>query len=194
MSETDFQPGNPSTDPATAPSAAVKPEKGIRSEASVVVMAPVDVVYRFYRDVRNMPLFTPQLESVEVRSPKRSHWTWRALKNRVRVEWDAEITEEIPGSMLAWKTVGESEVEHRGRVWFSELPAARGTMVRVQIEYDPPGGKITDALEAMFGENPLWNLRSDLKKMRSLIECGEIPSIEGQPRGGQDEDVDPRLH
>lgn len=187
---------NPQKERQEATRPAAEPDRGILAEHSIAIMAPVGVVYEFCRDLRNFPLFTPQLESVEVRSDTLSHWTWKALRDQVRVEWDAEIVHDVPNSVMAWRTVADSEVKHAGTVWFRELPAERGTMVTVRLEYEPPGGRMMNAIEALFFETPKQNLSADLKRLRSLLEAGEIPTIEGQSSGraGDQDEINPALH
>jgi hypothetical protein len=37
-------------------------------------------------------------------------------------------------------------------------------------------------------------MMNDLRRLRCLLETGEIPSIEGQPRGGMEATVNPALY
>ena len=58
------------------------------------------------------------LESVQVVDDKRSHWVAKAPAGR-KVEWDAEIINEIPGELIAWRTLPGSDVISAGSVHFS---------------------------------------------------------------------------
>src|SRR5207247_706250 len=83
-------------------------------------------------------------ERVEVLERNRSRWTIKAPAGAT-VTWDAEIINDKPGELIAWRTVGSPLVEHAGSVTFA--PAGDGTLVRVSLQYDPPGGRFGDALE-----------------------------------------------
>ena len=70
------------------------------------------------------------------------------------VEWDAEITEERPNELLAWRSLPGSQIENSGSVRFKKAPADRGTEVHVSLKYEPPAGKARAALAKLFGEEP----------------------------------------
>jgi uncharacterized membrane protein len=74
-------------------------------------------------------------------------------------------------------------VSTAGSVNFRETD--RGTDVRVHLQYNPPAGKLGAAVARLFGEEPNIQIREDLRRFRQLMETGEIPTTEGQPRGGQ---------
>lgn len=171
-------------------------DEGIRHEASLIIMKPAAEIYRFWRELENLPRFMFRLESISVNSPTLSHWKYKALKNTVHIEWDSEITQDVPGSTIAWKSLDGTSVSHTGSVVFEELPFKRGTKVTVELSYNPPGGKLTDFLQKLVGENPESTLREDLRHLRNLLEAGEIPTIEGQPHGGRKKEPshNPALH
>jgi uncharacterized membrane protein len=98
------------------------------------------------------------------------------------VEWDAEITAEQPGSRIAWSTLPGSQIMHTGTVSF-EPATGRGTVVRVQLAYRPPAGHVGVQIAKLFGEEPKLQIHDDLRRLKQLIETGEIATTEGQPSG-----------
>lgn len=163
-------------------------------EAAISIMRPSMEVYNFWRDLNNLPKFMKHLKSIESRSENISHWRWKALKDQVEVSWDSETIQDVPGSLIAWRTVGDSQVTHEGWVTFTEEAFSRGTTVRIQLAYDPPGGTLTHFIEKLLGESPEAALRDDLRRMRQLLETGELATIEGQPHGGQEPQTNPSIH
>ncbi|WP_373997997.1 SRPBCC family protein [Bdellovibrio bacteriovorus] len=160
----------------------------IYTEEAITIKASAQELYNFWRDVTHFTLFTDQLESVVVTSETKSHWVWKALKGKKTIEWDCEIVQEVPFSLIAWKSTGATEdLHHSGRVEFLELPYGRGTQVKVKLAYDLPGGKITELFEKLLGESPGRNLRLNLFKLRALFEAREIPTVEGQSAGNNRE-------
>ncbi len=113
------------------------------------------------------------LLEVRVVSPQRSHWIAKAPAG-THVEWDAEIVNDVPDSLIAWKTVGDAEVPNAGSVHFSDAPGGRGTIVKVEVDYEPPAGKIGALVARLFGEDPDRQIREDLRKFKQLFETGEI--------------------
>src|SRR5512133_3134578 len=113
----------------------------IHTKRSITVMRPVEEVYGFWRDFENLPRFMRHLDSVTVTGERRSHWKAKAPAG-ASVEWDAETTQDQPNELIAWRSVEGSDVYNAGTVRFREAPGGRGTEVRVDIEYDPPFGKL----------------------------------------------------
>jgi len=113
---------------------------------------------------------------------RRSHWVARAPAGQ-EVEWDAEIIDERPGRRIAWRSLAESDVRHEGEVRFREAPGDRGTEVRVHIDYDPPAGKAGAAVAKLFGEEPEQQIRDDLRRLKQVLETGEVLLSDGSLEG-----------
>jgi len=154
----------------------------IRLNQSITINRSAEELYRFWRELTNLPRFMYHLESVQVTGNKRSHWVAKAPAG-MKVEWDAEITEERPNELIAWRSVGRTEVENSGSVRFERAPGGRGTVVRVEIRYRPPIGGIAPAIAKLFGEEPEQQVAEDLRRFKQLMEAGEILTTEGQPAG-----------
>jgi uncharacterized membrane protein len=140
---------------------------------SIVVEAPIEEVYAFWRDLGNLPSFMKHLVSVEEQGDKRSRWRARGPDGIV-VEWDAEIVDEVENERLAWRSVGDADVYHAGAVRFEEAPAGRGTIVTVEMRYAPPGGKIGAALLRIMHREPGQQVAEELHNFKQLLETGEI--------------------
>jgi len=56
------------------------------------------------------------------------------------VEWDAEIINERPNEMIAWRSLQGSLVSTAGSVHFKDAAEGRGTVIDVDLRYDAPGG------------------------------------------------------
>jgi uncharacterized membrane protein len=125
------------------------------------------------------------LVSVDMRDDRRSHWVATGPTGST-VEWDAEITEDRPNEMIAWRSVEDSDVEHSGAVRFESAPGNRGTIVTVDMRYAPPGGTLGSAIAAWFGEDPPQSITMDLRRFKQIMETGEIITTEGQPAGRAD--------
>jgi uncharacterized membrane protein len=157
----------------TGRAATVNARKAIKVERTVTVMRPRAELYAFWRDFTNLPQFMEHLAAVRVDSPARSHWTAKAPSGRT-VEWEAEIVNDVPDEIVAWKSVGDPDVANAGAVNFSDAAGDRGTIVRVTLDYEPPGGKFGAVLARLFGEDPDRQVREDLRKFKQLMETGEI--------------------
>jgi hypothetical protein len=74
-------------------------------------------------------------------------------------------------------------VQSMGNVTFEDAPAGRGTIITVEMQYNPPAGSMGAAFAKLFGEEPSQQLRDDLRHFKQIMETGEIPSVEGQSSG-----------
>ena len=163
----------PSHSDVTGRAATVNARRAVKVERAVTIAADRKTLFNFWRNFENLPRFMEHLESVRVESPTRSHWVAKAPAGAV-VEWDAEIINEIDGSLIAWKSTGDAEVPNAGSVHFTDAPAGRGTIVKVVMDVEPPAGKLGFVIAKLFGEDPDRQVREDLRKFKQLMETGEI--------------------
>ena len=139
---------------------------------AVTINKPADEVYARFRDFAQLPSFMENVVRVDVLDERRSHWVVKAPGGRT-VEWDARITEDVPGKLLAWETEDGADVPNSGRVAFRDA-GARGTVVSATIHYDPPGGIVGKVIAKMFQREPAIQARRDLRRFKQLLETGEI--------------------
>ncbi len=123
------------------------------------------------------------LESVQETGGRRSHWVARSPVGGAPVEWDAEIVEERDGQLLSWRSVEGSQVPNSGSVLFEDDPAGRGTRVRVHMGLVPPGGAAGRLAGKALEPLTARQVHEDLRRFKSLVEAGEIPTNDGQPVG-----------
>jgi len=133
-----------------------------------------DVVYGFWRKLENLPRFMKHLEAVEVMDDRRSRWRARGPAGFF-IEWEAEITQDRPNELIAWRSLEGSTVPNRGSVRFDPAPGARGTELRVELVYEVLGGRVAQLIAKLFGEEPELQIKDDLRRLKQLLETGEIP-------------------
>jgi uncharacterized membrane protein len=147
--------------------------KGVHAKTSCIVNRPPDEVYRFWRNFENLPRFMRHLESVHDRGDGRSHWVAKGPAGTT-VEWDATIIADVPGEVITWRSLEDSDVDNAGAVRFESAPGGRGTIVKVNIQYNPPAGVIGATVAKLFGEEPEQQLYDDLRRFKQVLEVGEV--------------------
>ena len=152
-------------------------DRGTKVEHSVVINRPALELYSFWRNFENLPNFMNHLESVKRFGGNRSHWVAKA-PGGTSVEWDAEVYNEKEGEMIAWRTLEGSQVASAGSVHFEPV-GDDATNVRVNLKYDPPGGKLGSLVARLFGENPQRQVEEDLARFKEIMEGGR-PASENQ--------------
>jgi uncharacterized membrane protein len=155
---------------------------GVLVHESVTINASPSELYRFWRSYENLPKVMSHVESVTDFGNGRSHWVVRA-HGLGTYEWDAEIVNDEPDKLIAWRSLPGSDVSSAGSVRFDSAGADRGTRVTVRLQYDPPGGKLGALIAKAFGEDPAQQIREDLRRLKQRLEAGEVATTRGQSTG-----------
>ncbi len=163
--------------------AASAPADGsIELTESISVAGTPKQAYGFWRQLENLPRFMAHLRDVQQTGERRSHWV-AAAPGGGSVAWDAEIVNEVPGELIAWRSIDGADVENSGTVRFSEDRAGRGTQIDVELRYRPPMGGAGALVAKLFGEEPGQQLKADLRRLKQVLETGEVATTEGQSSG-----------
>jgi uncharacterized membrane protein len=149
---------------------------------TITVNRSAEEIYRFWRDIANFPRFMYHVQSVRETGPNRSHWIAKAPAGR-NVEWEAEVVEDLPNERIAWRSLPGAEVPNAGAVTFEPRTGNRGTIVRVEVEYAPPGGPAAVGLAKLFNESPEQQIYDDLRRLKQILETGEVLRSDGSPNG-----------
>jgi uncharacterized membrane protein len=157
--------------------------KGTKVVRACTIRKPAEELYAFWRDFTNLTQVIKTPVSIASTGDGRSHWSVPRPMGKDYIEWDAEIINDKPNELIAWRTLPGSEVAHAGSVRFEPAPGDEGTEVTVQVEYDAPGGKLAGMLAKLSPEGPKVQIDETLRRFKALMEAGEIPTTEGQPVG-----------
>ena len=157
---------------------------GTRHEVreSITVNRPRGEVYGLWRDLVRLPEFMEHLVEVAPLGDGRTRWTARAPGGGT-IEWDAETTANIPDELIAWRSLPGAPVESEGSVRFAVAPGGRATEVHVAFDWIAPGGKAAALAARLLGEEPGQQVRDDLRRLKQVLELGEIVRSDGSPEG-----------
>ena len=148
--------------------------RGLHVERTATVQRPPDEVYRAWSDFESLPRLLPgYLLSVTASERRRTRWVV-AGPGGVRTSWEAELTADEPGRLIAWRSVPGASVDIAGSVRFEPAPGGRGTEIKVILTYAPPAGKLGAAMAALAGGGGDRLVREALRRFKQLVETGEI--------------------
>jgi len=147
---------------------------GIKLKKAVTVSCPAEQLYRYWRDLRNLPKLFDNVLGVQSYEDGRSHWVLH-VPGGMTLEWDAEITVDRENEMIGWRSLEGADLDNAGYVRFERATGGRGTVVRVALQYNPPAGKFGAAVATLLGEKPASQVEGALRKFKQLMETGEIP-------------------
>jgi uncharacterized membrane protein len=119
----------------------------------------------------------PSLERVEPQTDRRTRWIGKG-----GVEWTAEITEDSPPNLIAWRSTGGDLVAD-GSIRFVPAPNGRGTFVRSVYRYRPPVGTVGNWIARLVGRDPESEMRESLRRLKQILETGDVITVENQSRG-----------
>ena len=141
---------------------------------TVTIGKPRSEIFAFWREFQNL---VPIMENVESIQPTggdgRAVWRIKAPAGQT-VDVETEIVREEKDKLIAWRSVEGSDIDTEGRVEFADAPGERGTRVTLIISYQPPAGAAGKAIAKMFLREPQVQARHDLKRLKMLLETGEI--------------------
>lgn len=130
---------------------------------AITIARPPHEVYAVWRNFERLPEFMNWVESVRDLGGGVSHWTVKTPAG-VSIEYDAEITEDVPNRRIAWRTLPGSMVPNCGSVTFLDAPGNRGTEIIVELQVSAPLGATIAGSEA----------QGDLRRLKQILETGEI--------------------
>ena len=149
------------------------------AKATFLVNAPSQKAYELWRNFEGLPRFMVHLKSVRILDDRRSEWVAVGPLNS-EVRWTAEITEDIPGERIAWRSLPGSDLQTNGKVEFRDDPQKRGSFLTAEVNYS---GSLAGTFASLLGKHPEFMVREDLRRFKALLEAGETPTTWGQPHG-----------
>jgi uncharacterized membrane protein len=146
--------------------------RGTNVRESVRLTTPINQAYAFWRQLENLPRFMSHVESVRTEGT-RSHWVARA-PGGMALEWEAEIINDEPDALIAWRSLPGSDISSAGSVSFKPVRDGALTEVTVRLQYALPAGKAADTVAWLFRRSPSQTMREDLRRLKQLLEAGEL--------------------
>lgn len=146
------------------------------------ILLEPQALYSMWRDQEKFPLWQEQVVSVTPTGPGKSHWIMGNPEDEkaARIEFDSEITEDVPGSKIAWKSIG-GDIEQNGVVTFAARRDGRGTVVTLIQHFKI--GAVANTAAAVAKRSPKQTVIEDLRHFKALAETGEIPTVKLNSHG-----------
>jgi uncharacterized membrane protein len=151
-----------------------------RTERSIEINAPVEVVFDLFSDFEKFPEWMSHIKEVRRTGENYTRWTADAPLG-LSVEWEAETTELEPNSKIAWRTV-RGDVEMKGEVTFEKTRKGT-TQMHVSIGYSPPAGHLGTLIAKLFGNDPEKEIDEELRRFASLAESRAVKRGRSSKKG-----------
>jgi uncharacterized membrane protein len=154
--------------------------RAVDIQKTLHIDAPVDQVYAFWSNYENFPLFMSHVREVEDLGGGRSHWRVSG-PGGLPIEWYAQLTQESPNEVIAWRSEAGSMLENAGVIRFTGT--GKGTRVDLRFCYHPPAGGAGQAVAELLGTDPRTKLNEDLGRMKALLEATTRSESHGKESG-----------
>ncbi len=144
-----------------------------KAPRSVSINASRERVWQVLREVERWPSFMVNVLNASSDGKRLSFVSTGATGD---VDTSATITADVPNERFAWESDPGSSVPNAGEFELRDAPGGRGTEIHAKIAYEPAGGSLGRYAAKLTQKEPGIQLRRDLKRLKSLIEAGEVPT------------------
>lgn len=133
-----------------------------RVAQSIEVNVPVRTVYNQWTQFEEFPRFMQGVR--EVRQLDDAHLHWRVDRDGRELEWDSEITDQVPDHHIAWRDT--SGPKNAGCITFQPLESDK-TRIYMTIDHDPADAPLNaeQTIQTMSAR-----VEEDLARFKEMLE------------------------
>ncbi|MFC0199156.1 SRPBCC family protein [Paracoccus rhizosphaerae] len=145
---------------------------------TVTIDAPRDRIHAMWREPEQLARFMQDLRAVERGPGDRMTWVIATPGGDARIE--TRLVEDRHGEALAWRSVEGSDFDIEAKVQLRDAPAGRGTEVEAHVAWRPHWGMAGQWAAKLRRADPRTRGRHELKRLKMLLETGEIATNANQ--------------
>jgi uncharacterized membrane protein len=150
----------------------VHSDQATKIRRSIEINRPPNEIYRFWRQLDNLPKIMSDLQSVDVITDRLSHWVVKTTAGLPAIEWDAEIINDVENERIGWRSLNDADVDHAGSVEFESTDNGQKTRLTVTLQYAPIAGHLGTAVAKFIGQDPDAKIAGDLQRFKESMEAG----------------------
>lgn len=156
-------------------------------QRSITINRSPEDLFAFWNNPENLARIMAHFAEVTPEGGGITRWKVRGPMRQM-FEWTSRQTAEEPGRKLSWQSLPGGTMVTRGHVEFKPGPESTGTEVRLWVQFEPPLGAIGEGLAKTLHMLPRAIAGQALRRFKSLVETGEIPTLDNNPstRGESD--------
>lgn len=151
--------------------------KGVKIEESIRIAKPASELYQMWTQWERLPEILPHIDEVKDLGQGRTRWTVRGPLG-IQLRWEAEVIGQDSDRMIAWQSLHGGDIDTAGSVHFDAIDA-NTTEMKVAMQYEPPGGRLTAMAAEFLGLGLNQRVRRDLERFKASMESTGRAS--GQP-------------
>ena len=134
----------------------------LEHSVQIEVEAPIDLVWKLWSDLEQMPRWMKWIESVKIQPDDPELSRWKLDTGGLEFTWLSRILKMVPHQIIEWQSV--DGLPNRGAIRFYDRQTS--SIVKLTVAYAIPGilGKIMDNL--FLGRAVESSLQSSLERFR----------------------------
>ena len=153
-------------------------------EGKVTIKRPVEKVFEFYRNFKNLPNFLGDVMAIEETGPATSRWTIQGPLG-IQAHWTIRVTEERTNELICYETLTAPGLRTRWEIFFAPGSGPGETEVREVMR--APLGRLGRAALALIGKFPAEEVSSNLHRLKEVIETGRVTDTSYAVKGKFDQ-------
>lgn len=162
------------------------PADAPEAERSITIAKTAQELYERWRDPGTLTRVMAPFAVVHASEGGNLQWQVAGPLGQ-NLDWETETTGDRPGEATGWRSLPGAQVPSEGLIRFCPATGGRGTVATLRVRFDPPGGVLGDAVARLLGGLvPATVVDTALRRFKSLVETGEIPTTERQPAARAD--------
>ncbi len=138
----------------------------LEHSVQIEVDAPIEVVWKLWSDLEQMPRWMKWIESVKVLEDDPELSRWKLDTGGLEFSWLSRILKMVPHQIIEWESV--DGLPNRGAIRFYDRHTS--SIVKLTVAYAIPGilGKIMDNL--FLGRVVESTIQADLERFRDYVK------------------------
>ncbi len=132
----------------------------------IEVNAPMDLVWRLWSDLEQMPRWMKWIESVNILAENPDLSRWKLASGGFQFSWLSRIVKLTDNQIIQWESV--DGLPNRGAIRFYDRH--QSSIVRLTVAYSIPGilGKLMDNL--FLGNLVESTIKADLERFKKYVD------------------------
>ena len=134
----------------------------LEHSVQVEVAAPIELVWKLWSDLEQMPRWMKWIDSVKVLEDNPELSRWKLNTGGLEFSWLSRILKMLPHQIIEWESI--DGLPNRGAIRFYDRKGS--SIVKLTVSYAIPGilGRIMDNL--FLGRAVESTIRADLERFR----------------------------
>lgn len=146
----------------------------------VTIEATPEAIYQAWKRPETLRAVLAHIADVTQLDDGASRWTLRDPLGGEHA-FVVEVVDDVPNQRIRFASRAPSSLLAHGQLALRDAPGDRGTEVRLHLHFNRPAGRLGDLVTKVLGGIPGAFCQRALNNLKSLLEAGELPTLNKNP-------------